>query len=172
MRRIFYTYGLAAGMTLATAVPGLAQAPQHTTATYEDWTVRCDGQAGASAKTCEMVQATQVQGQSAPVTQVAIGRPVKTEPMRIVFLVPVNVYLPGGLKLVYDDKQPALSVSFSRCIPAGCFADTLFADDLAKRLRGRTDPGRIEFKDASQRDVHIPVSFKGFSQAYDDLLKE
>ncbi len=154
------------------AVPAFAQAPQRTTATYEDWTVRCETQAGSTVKVCEMVQSTQMQGQPNPVTQVAIGRPNKGEPMRIVFQMPVNIYIPAGLKFVHEEKQPPLSVSFSRCVPVGCFGDTVLSDDLLKRLRTHTEPGRIEFKDASQRDVHIPVSFKGFAQAYEALLKE
>ena len=39
-------------------------------------------------------------------------------------------------------------------------------------MRALTVQGRFEFKDAAQRNVAIPVSFKGFGQAYDALSKE
>jgi invasion protein IalB len=171
-----YRPWLIAGVLASIALPAAAQAPQRTTATYEDWTIRCETQPAAppqpARKSCEMFQATQVQGQPQPVTQIAIGRAVKTEPFRLVMQVPVNLWLASGVKLVYDDKQPPLSGAFKRCLPIGCFADVDLADDMVKRLRSRTDPGRLEFKDATQRNVNIPVSFKGFSQAYDALLKE
>ena len=57
------------GLSLATS-PALAQAPRLTTATYDDWTVRCE-MAGA-VKTCEIEQTSQVQGQ--PFSQVALAR--------------------------------------------------------------------------------------------------
>jgi invasion protein IalB len=45
-------------------------------------------------------------------------------------------------------------------------------DDALKSLRARTSPGRLEFKDASQRDIAAPISFKGFGQAFDALVKD
>jgi invasion protein IalB len=119
-----------------------------------------------------MVQTTQVQGQTNPVTQVALGRPTKSEPLRILFLVPVNVSMQAGLRFVYDDKVPPLALAFTRCVPAGCAADGPLPDEIVKRLRARTEPGRFEYKDAGQRDMRFPVSFKGFAQAFDAMLKE
>jgi len=150
-----------------------AQAPQRSTATYEDWTLRCEATAGTPPqKYCEIVQSTQRQGQSNPVTQIAIGRPAKTAPFKTVVLVPVNVWLPAGIKLVYDEKQASFNEAFNRCLPGGCFAEGELTDDILKRLRARTDRGRLEFKDANQNDITTPVSFKGFSQALDALLKD
>src|SRR5580704_119533 len=79
-----------------------AQIPQLTTATYDDWTVRCEMH--DTVKTCEMEQTSQIQGQ--PVSQIALGRPSKGAPFRIVFQVPINVSLPAGVTLVLDDKDP------------------------------------------------------------------
>jgi invasion protein IalB len=150
-----------------------AQAPQRTTATYEDWTVRCEVRPGPPPqRTCEMIQATQVQGQANPVTQIAIGRAAKTEPLKVVFQVPINVWLPNGVKLAYADKEAPLAVGFQRCVPTGCFAETDLKDDLVKRLRTLTENGKLEFKDAAQRDVALPVSFKGFGAAFDAMAKE
>jgi invasion protein IalB len=76
------------------------------------------------------------------------------------------------VKLVYDDKEQPLLATFKRCIPAGCFADVDLTADLARKLRARTVNGKFEFKDSTQRDIAIPVSFKGFGTAYDALLKD
>ena len=146
--------------------------PQRTTASYEDWTVRCETRGTPTVKTCEMVQAVTAPGQQSPVTQVAVGRASPKDPVKAVFQLPVNVWIPGGVRFVYDAKAAPLAAGFKWCAPAGCFADLELSNDLIKRLRGITAQGRFEFKDAGQRDVAIPVSFKGFGQAFDALTKE
>jgi invasion protein IalB len=149
-----------------------APTPQRTTASYEDWTVRCETRGTPAVKTCEMVQAVTTQGQASPVTQIAVGRSGPKEPVKVVFQLPVNIWIPGGVRLVYDAKAAPLAAGFKWCAPAGCFADLDLNNDMIKRLRGLTAQGRFEFKDAGQRDVAIPVSFKGFGQAFDALTKE
>ncbi|HXF89862.1 MAG TPA: invasion associated locus B family protein [Xanthobacteraceae bacterium] len=146
------------------------QSPQRTTASYDDWTVRCEAQGNPPQKSCEIVQVVQMQGQ--PLSQIAIGRAAKNEPLKIVFQVPLNVWLPGGVKLVYDPKEPPLAGIFKRCVPTACFSDLDLKDEVVRKFRTRTEQGRLEFKDAAQRDVAIPVSFKGFAQAFDAMARE
>jgi invasion protein IalB len=149
------------------------QVPQRTTATYEDWTLRCETPAGTPPqKSCEIAQATHLQGQNNPVTQIAVSRPPKGGRPKLVILVPPNVWILVGAKLVYDEKQPGIPAAFNRCFPGGCVAEAEIADDILKNLRARTSPGRLEFKDANQHDIAAPVSFKGFSQAFDALMKD
>src|ERR1041385_1744143 len=74
------------------ASPALAQ--QSTSATYDDWVVRCVTQAGPPPqKVCEMEQLTQVQGKNTPLSRVAIARPMKAPPIKLVIQLPVNVWL-------------------------------------------------------------------------------
>lgn len=160
---------VALALVLFMGASALAQAPQRTTATFEDWTVRCEG--SDAAKTCEMAQAMQIKGQAQPVTQIAIGRVSKTEPMKLVFLVPINVWIPAGVKLVADDKDAGITAGFRRCLPAACFAEVDLKDDMIKKLRALSESGKLQFKDAGQQDVAIPVSFKGFGQAYDAMQR-
>src|SRR5581483_6086403 len=143
------------------------QMPQRTTATYDDWTLRCENQ--EHGKTCEIVQTTQVQGN--PVSQIAIGRPNKSEPVKIVFQVPTNVWLPTGVRLTVDDKDPGIAAAFKRCIGNACFADIDLKDDALKKLRAQQENGKLLFKDANQKDAALPVSFKGFVAAYDAMMK-
>jgi invasion protein IalB len=145
-----------------------AQVPQLTTATYDDWTVRCEMH--ETVKTCEMEQTSQIQGQ--PVSQIALGRASKGAPLRVVFQVPINVWLPAGVTLVLDDKDPGISATFKRCVGNGCFADAELNDETVRKLRARTANGKLLFKDATQRDVTIPVVFKGFGPAFDAMSKD
>jgi invasion protein IalB len=175
MSGIRYVAGLGAVATLLafSSVAGAqTQNPQRTTATYDDWTVRCETRGTPPVKACEMVQAVTAQGQTSPVAQIAIGRANKSQPIKVVFQLPINVWIQDGVRFVLDPKAPALSANFRWCVPAGCFADLDLKDDQVKRMRALTVQGRFEFKDAAQRPVAIPVSFKGFSQAYDALSKE
>ena len=160
------------GLVLAQA-PAPAQTPQRTTASYQDWTLRCEIREGTPpVKNCELVQSTSAQGQTNPLTQIAVGRASKTEPVKMVFQVPVNILIPANLTFVFDDKDKPVVVAFRQCIPAGCFADMELSNDMVKKLRTRTAQGHFDFKDAAQRAAAIPVSFKGFGEAYDALLKE
>ena len=156
-------------LTLVSASGAFAQTPQRTTATYDDWVVRCE--MGGVAKICEMTQSTQVKGQPEPITLIAIGRQAKNGPVKIVFKIPVNVWLPAGAKLTTDDNKDDVAAGFSRCTPAGCFAETDIKDSLVKKLRGLTTNGKLQFKDAGEHDVAVPVSFKGFGDAFDAMQK-
>jgi invasion protein IalB len=163
-------------MLLIGASSAVAQAPpppQRTTATFEDWTIRCEIRVGPPPqKSCEMTQAVQIQGQPNPISQVAIGRPTKADPLKLVIQVPINVWLPTGVKLLADDKDPGILTNYKRCLPAACFADVEIKDDTVKKLRSLTENGKLQFKDANQQDVALPVSFKGFGQAFDAMAKE
>jgi invasion protein IalB len=154
--------------------PAAQSAPQQTTATYEDWIVRCETQPGPPPqKFCEMVQFTQMKGQGGGViSQIAIGRPVKGQPVKLVIQLPIGVWLPTGIKLTVGAKDPGLLTTFKRCIPAACFAEAEVKDDTIRKFRTATEAGQIQFKDGNQKDGSLPVSFKGFGTAFDALAKE
>jgi|ERR1700731_837369 hypothetical protein len=61
-----------------------------------------------------------------------------------------NVLLAPGVRLVYDDKQPVLALPYSPCFPNACFASGPLTDDVAKKLRARSDPGRVELEIGNQ----------------------
>ena len=158
-----------ASVILAAATAAWADAPQRTTATYDDWTVRCEMRGAANI--CEMAQTMQIKGQAQPISQIAIGRQGKNEPLKIVFEVPINVWLRTGVTLKADEKYSFISASYSRCLPMACFADIEIKDDVIKKLRALKTNGKLQFKDAGQQDIAIPVSFKGFGEAYDAMQK-
>jgi invasion protein IalB len=160
-------YG-ALAFLLASSVLASAQIPQQTTATYGDWIVRCEFH--GTNRTCEMDQTSQMQGRL--LSQIAIGRPSKTAPFRIVFQVPIKAWLPAGVTLVTNEKDPGLTATFKRCLTNGCFADTDLPEAVLKQLRTQTKNGKLQFKNDAQGLVTIPVSFKGFAQAFDAMARE
>ncbi|HLW89967.1 MAG TPA: invasion associated locus B family protein [Roseiarcus sp.] len=102
----------------------------------------------------------------------AIQHPQKGQPLRLVVQVPVNVSLPSNVLIEAGDADPGLSAPFNRCLPVGCFADFDLKDDAVQKFRSATAPGKVMFKDSTERDVAVPLSFKGFGPALDALSKE
>ena len=147
-----------------------AQPPQRTTAVYDDWVVSCVPPGPGAQKACEAVHHQMIQGQ--PVGQITIGLPAKSGPLKIFFQVPPNVWLQTGVKFVFDPKAPPFVVPFRWCVSDRCLADAELTDAQVTRLRAQTNPGKVEFKEASQRDVSIPVSFKGFALALDAIRNQ
>lgn len=151
--------------------------PEQTTATFGDWTVRCQRVTTPTPnRICEMTQAAQQQQQgqvqAATVMQVAIGRLTRTDPLRLTVLVPANVLITGQPRVVLDEREPPFPLVWQRCIPGGCFASVELRDEAVRRLRARTEPGRVDYRDAAERDVQLPLSFRGFQQAFDALSRE
>ncbi|MBL6457643.1 invasion associated locus B family protein [Belnapia sp. T6] len=171
----------AAQPTQAPAPTPAPESPERTAAVFADWVMRCETRpangTNPAARLCEMAQTTQDQRQQ-PVAVLAIGRVAKGEPLRLVAQVPVNVQVGQPARMVLDTparQEPALTLPFRSCNPRGCFAEFDLRDEaVLRRLRSRAAdaPARLEWRDATGAEAAIPVSFRGFSAAYDALAKE
>jgi invasion protein IalB len=84
----------------------------------------------------------------------------------------VNVYLRTEMRVQASTSDPGLAAPFDRCLPVGCFADFVLKDDALKKFRAATAAGKMSFQSANGQSVAIPLSFKGFGQAFDALLKQ
>jgi invasion protein IalB len=147
--------------------------PQNTSATYGDWVVRCSrtGEGAQILRVCEVVQSIQVQGQGL-IAQIALGRPTPKEALRVTALLPSNISFPSIVKIGVDEKDnQAIDLIWRRCVQGGCFADTEMKDETLKHWKTQTGNGRLEFKDSGGRDIDVPFSFRGLSQAMDGLAK-
>jgi len=152
----------------ATAPAG--NAPQSTTATYQDWIVRCETREKAP-KVCEIAQGIQAQGQQGLVAQIALGRLTKNDPFRLVIQLPAGVWLPAGVSVQFDDKTAPLALPFTRCLQL-CVADAELKPEQVNLLRARTTRGLIVFEDGARNKVQLPLSFNGFAAALDASQKD
>ncbi len=144
--------------------------PAHTTATYGAWVLRCL-RPEKGPHVCEVVQSMVVQGQQQPVAQVAVG--YDKDDLRLTMLVPPAISFSRGPTLgVPNASAPHFDLAWRRCLPQGCFADVAVGSELLKTLRGRTEPMQIDFKDAAEREVKLPLSMRGLVPALDALAKE
>jgi invasion protein IalB len=158
----------------ATPAP-VTDTPEATVATFGDWSLRCvrQGDGAQANRVCEVMQGLQIQGQSQPIAQLAFGRIKRGDPLRITAAVPANLSFPSTLRLLFEenDRSP-IEVAWARCLPGGCFATSDLSAAAMQRLRGRNDPIRMIFRDAAGRDISLPLSMRGLTQALDALAKE
>ena len=48
---------------------------------------------------------------------------------------------------------------YKPCMPGTCFSEVDIRDRTVKRFRTLTETGKLQFKDASQKDISLPVLF-------------
>jgi invasion protein IalB len=152
--------------------PTSSEVPQLTTATYDDWTVSCRTSKDSGETSCEMTQVQTIKGQKNPVGQVTFTHTAKDAPITLVVQIPPTLWIETGVKVTFDEKDPGFPVTVKWCAPSRCFAQSELSKDQIAKLRARTDPATIEFKEASQRQVSLPVSFDGFASAFEAILKK
>lgn len=150
------------------AVAAVKTGPDMTSETYGDWVLRC--QAVNGVKRCEISQTIMMQGQSSPIALIAFGRDKKTDPIKLVIQLPTNITIAGGVKTVMAADGP-VDLNFRRCFPIGCFADASLDDGTVAKLKAQTAPGSVKFKDATEREISLPLSTKGLGLAIDALAK-
>ncbi len=148
--------------------------PSVTTASFGDWTLRCQRIEGTRAqRVCEVAQVLQAQGQQAPLAQIAIGKLSAGDPLRVTAVMPVSVTFPSSVQIAMGEKdaQP-LDLPWRRCLPTGCFADAVLTDEAARLWRKAAEAGRIVFRDAAGRDLVLPLSTRGLEPALEALARE
>jgi invasion protein IalB len=146
--------------------------PQMTTATYGDWIERCQrvDASGEPRRVCEVSLTVAASGQSAPLAEVAIGRPKKNAPLRLTLVLPVNVSFPSAPKITVGGGDP-VELSWRRCVPAGCVADSAFDADALRAFREATT-AKVESRSAAGGYFNFAISLRGLPQALDALIKE
>lgn len=147
--------------------------PERTTASFGDWTLRCETAITPAKRFCEVVLVITLQGQSSPAAQIAIGKQAPAAANSITVALPANISI-GTRPQVSIAKAGAapLELTWQRCTPGACFASGQVSDEIINSLKGQTEPGRVQFKDAADRDLAFTLSFRGLSQALAALAKE
>jgi invasion protein IalB len=143
--------------------PAIAQTAKQTSATYDDWTVSCVNQAPPSIKTCQVLQAQTLQGQTAQLTRIAITPVPSRRLAKVYFQVPSNVRIASGIRLLGGGEESFVTAAFLWCASSRCIAESDVSAELLDSL-AKASQARIVFKDANEREVAVPISTKGLSQ--------
>jgi invasion protein IalB len=147
--------------------------PERTTASFGDWMMRCEGAVAPARRTCEVAQVITLQSQTSPIAQVAIGRQAPNESKRLTLVLPPNIAIltKPQVSIAKAGATPT-DLIWQRCTPGACFAAAPVSDDAIGTFSAQTEPGRIVFKDAADREAALPLSFRGLTQALAALAKE
>jgi invasion protein IalB len=163
-------FALLAAMTMQMAggLPAFAQdaavAPEATTATYRDWTLRCDHLAETPPrKVCEVVQAVRAQDGQAVLAQIVLGRPAPDQPVKLIVQLPPGVWLPANVTLAAPSGETVTAI-FTRCLQL-CVADADTEPALTDALKAASEPARLIFQDGNRRPIELPISLDGFTAA-------
>ncbi|WP_018386891.1 invasion associated locus B family protein [Ancylobacter sp. FA202] len=162
----------AAPATARPAAPAATAAdpsqPAETTATYQDWQMRCVT-SDEKVRACEVLQKLQIQGQGLVAT-IAVGRADPKSPMIILIQVPQGVWLPAGMTLQIGENGKLVELEYKRCAQV-CIAEAQLDAATVQSMKSSAEAGSFTFQDGAQRPVTLPVSFKGFAPALDASLK-
>ncbi|HZX83424.1 MAG TPA: invasion associated locus B family protein [Reyranella sp.] len=152
-----------------------AQVADQTTATFGDWTLRCDRRVDLTPpqRVCELGLVILKPGETGAQAQIAVGRVAPGRPLQITAVLPPNVALKTNPRVVIDGQQPSSTIlTWSRCVAGACFADAELSPALMNAMRLRTDPARLDYRDGTDRDVSQSVSFRGVRPALEALAQE
>jgi invasion protein IalB len=149
--------------------------PASTTATFGDWVMRCR-RLGTNAQVgnfCEVAQILAVQGQNAPVAEIAVGRLDPNSAIRLTIALPPNILISVAPRADLGAKDDeGITLTWRRCTPGRCLADVELNDAAINRWRSQSGPGRLQFTNAGGQALILPFSLLGFSQALDAYAKE
>jgi len=143
--------------------------PKQTTATYGDWTVRCATRNTDTGRICELVQSVRTRGNRGILTQIAIGKLPGAKVMKMVFQVPTNVLLANGVTLTLDGTD-VLNANFLFCTPSSCLAELEFTAEIQTKLQ-QAKKAAIKFVMVNRKDISVPMSLKGFADAFIGITK-
>ncbi len=144
--------------------------PSLTTATFADWTQRCVRE--TDVVVCEVMQTLKMEGQAAPVAQIAIGRITSKAPLRLTIILPVNASFEKGPQMQIEETPASqANLAWRRCANFGCVADLEIKSEVLNAWRVAAKPGQIAFRNAANQDVVMPFSFRGLAQALDAMPK-
>lgn len=152
----------------------VAAQPRITTASFGDWTLRCERPEDAAdgAQVCDVSQAIQDERQGV-VAQVSLIEGEGARAKRILALVPSNITFASPMMVAAPEADDAaLKLGWRHCMPIGCVADEELPGAMLSLWREQSGQGRLTYKDAGGRDVAVPVSFRGLAQALDALSQQ
>jgi len=150
---------------LALASAGVASAA--TNAAGGVWETRCETPPGAASQQCAIIQSV-VDEQRPNINLVIIALKTADHKSRLLRVIaPLGALLPTGLDLKLDADDIG-RMSFVRCLPNGCVAETLIDDKLLQRLEGAQTMTLVLFQ-TPEEGIGVPAPMTGFKDAFEKL---
>lgn len=143
------------------APPANAQNPHGQV--FDSWRVQCNSATGAPSA-CRMFQNVVLKESREPILQFFVGFPDQSKFPVGLFVVPLGIHLPSGVRLTIDDGQ-AYELSVEVCLPQGCQIRFGFDDNFLALFKRGSGATVSFFGGAKRQPYNVPVSLKGFTAA-------
>ncbi|MGQ0656822.1 MAG: invasion associated locus B family protein [Chromatiales bacterium] len=137
---------------------------------FDNWAIKCEkpeAQDKDKTEVCYAFQNVVTKEKNQRVLNFAVGYPPKIEVPVALITLPLGIALPPGASLTVDEDQP-IRFPIERCEPNGCRAGLKLEKLLLEKLT-RASKVQISFHDGAHRPVNIPLSMKGFGEAFKSL---
>lgn len=156
-----------AGVALAALSSGGAAAQGVVKSKFNDWEIRCETPAGASAEQCALIQSVVAEDKSNVNLVVIILKTSDGKSRLLRVIAPLGVLLPNGLGLKIDDTDIGRA-GFVKCLPTGCVAEVVMDEKLIDQLRnGKTATFIIH--QVPDEGIGLPLSLQGFKDGFAKL---
>ena len=145
---------------LLLAAPAFAEAPQQTTATYDNWTVICQVQGAVQA--CEAVTRLNVKGQDGqvrPLLSMSLAKAASGQSLRLQLPLGVDLTAAPGVR-----TDPPLVLQWKTCVASGCLAEAQVEAAALDRLE-EVVVSFVALGPEAGKVIEVPVSLKGFGDA-------
>jgi invasion protein IalB len=131
------------------------------------WATRCNDAAKPQERTCVLSRALVDPTSRRLMVAVTfrIAPPDRKPVMKL--LLPVDLYLPAGVKLTIDDGA-AQMLKFETCIRGGCLAPVPLDAALLQRLRKGTGI-KVGYQTVDQKPVDLTLKLDGFARSFDQI---
>lgn len=135
---------------------------------FQDWVLTCVAPEGKDV--CQIVQAF-VNTETKNMLMRIQVRKVPDGPHVMIITLPLGVDLRKGGALRVAEGQVINNLTYTMCLADGCRMQFPLNDDVLAAMRAATDKGDVIFgRPNAEKNIGIPVSFAGFSEAYDALV--
>ncbi len=153
----------------AQAENSVASAPDQSSESYGDWTVRCVNRDGLPP--CDIVQFVTNDKTKEQLMRLSIAYSGQAERYGFQIQMPLGVIISGGVIVRLDDKENWGNLKFTRCEVSGCYIETVITADTLDPFR-RANKGVVAILDREAKPMVLPISFNGFSAAMDVMSQK
>lgn len=172
-KKRFMKFGTAAALAGAFFMPqGFAQEaeqPQPSRRdTFQDWTLTCFPT--DNGEVCNLSQAFVQQDSGRAIMRAFVRKLPGAENAIMILTVPLGVDLRKGASLQVTEDQFINKLTYTMCLQDGCRLQFQLTTEALDIMR-TADQGRLIFGRPNQeQNIGIPISFKGFAEAYASFL--
>jgi invasion protein IalB len=138
-------------------------------ATGPGWAVNCSSQAGQKGLSCRMSQTVIARPSGRTLTNVAFLLDPENKNPEVLLQLPLGLYLPAGATYQVDENA-AQRLSIRACDRNGCYARApVLPETMSSLTKGKQL--KIDFKNAAEKPISIPLSLDGFAFAYEKIQR-